>query len=398
MRSSGRVRAAAAILCTAAFFGAAALPAHAAVAFRGSSCINSSSATAATFTVTKPTATVAGDLMMVTLRFASNGGSTVTAPTGWTSMLSYKKTSLSYVVSQTWWKVAGASEPTTYAFTNSAGPYDVTGAVESFSGADIYAATPFATTGQQTTDTSTAAAVVALPNTTATSAGSMRVTMISSTGNLTNSFSQGTEICDQHGTAGGGETVGSTAVAYQATGAGTTTAGNDTRSTTGAYDAQTYVINPAPICDEGGLGLTAPTAVAFPTTALTGTDQVLTTTATATVDDEQGAGTGWNLTGTSTTMTDGTNTLPVTATTLTSVAPTGAAGNCSVPANATTYPLVIPAAATAPTATKLYSSTAYSATGTGPIDLLMTLQLAVPATARVGSYSSTWTLTLVSGP
>jgi len=60
------------------------------------------------------------------------------------------------------------------------------------------------------------------------------------------------------------------------------------------------------------------------------------------------------------------------------------------------YPFPLPAAATAPTATRLYNVPA----GTGMGDQTVTPKwtLAIPANAYAGTYTSTWTLSLVSGP
>ena len=56
----------------------------------------------------------------------------------------------------------------------------------------------------------------------------------------------------------------------------------------------------------------------------------------------------------------------------------------------------VAAGATAPTAVKIYNAAA--ATGRGPADVTLGVQLAVPGNAYSGSYSSTWTFTIASGP
>ena len=60
------------------------------------------------------------------------------------------------------------------------------------------------------------------------------------------------------------------------------------------------------------------------------------------------------------------------------------------------YPYTLPAGATAPTATKIFSSAAN--TGLGNQTVTVVFQLATPASTFAGSYGSTWTYTLVSGP
>lgn len=141
-----------------------------------------------------------------------------------------------------------------------------------------------------------------------------------------------------------------------------------------------------------------PTAVTFPATTLNGTDQVASQTQLLDISDARGTGAGWNVTATSTAFNNGSVSLSNGATTITT-APAVACDPsiaCVTPTNAITYPYTLPAAATAPTATKMYNAAA--ATGTGALTVTPTWRLAVPATAAVGTYTSTWTLSLVSGP
>jgi hypothetical protein len=67
-----------------------------------------------------------------------------------------------------------------------------------------------------------------------------------------------------------------------------------------------------------------------------------------------------------------------------------------LPTNSVAYPVTLPAGATAPAAAKLYDAAAN--TGAGPTNVTLTFQLAVPANAYNGSYTSTWTFTIASGP
>jgi hypothetical protein len=41
---------------------------------------------------------------------------------------------------------------------------------------------------------------------------------------------------------------------------------------------------------------------------------------------------------------------------------------------------------------------AAAGTGSGPVNVSLTAALNVPGNARTGTYTSTWTLTLASGP
>jgi len=82
----------------------------------------------------------------------------------------------------------------------------------------------------------------------------------------------------------------------------------------------------------------------------------------------------------------------------------GALVATGLPAAATTatatsnisFPYTLPAGSTAPTATKLYNAAAN--TGLGNQTVAGTIRVAVPANAYAGTYTSTWTFSLVSGP
>ncbi len=152
-----------------------------------------------------------------------------------------------------------------------------------------------------------------------------------------------------------------------------------------------------PACAGGSLTLTAPASSSFPAFTLNGTDQTATTTLVLTPDDETASNSGWNITGTSTTLTNaGGKTLSTTATQVTTASAAAATGNCTLPTNSIGYPVTLPAASSPPTAVKLYN--AATSTGTGPTDVTLTFQLALPANTFIGTYTSTWTFAIVSGP
>jgi len=119
-----------------------------------------------------------------------------------------------------------------------------------------------------------------------------------------------------------------------------------------------------------------------------------------TPDDESGTGTswnGWNITGTSTTFSDGAgHTLPTSAASISAASRVAGTGNCSLPTNSITYPVTLPAGSTPPTAVKLYNAAAN--TGEGPTNVTLTTKLAVGANTFKGTYTSTWTFAIVSGP
>jgi hypothetical protein len=149
----------------------------------------------------------------------------------------------------------------------------------------------------------------------------------------------------------------------------------------------------------GSLGIATSATPSF-TVTLDGSDKTPTYTVPSTVTDTTGSGSGWNLTITSTQFTTGggsPKTLATNASTVTGVANacTGT-GTCTSPTNAITYPLGVPAAASAPAAVKYFNAAA--ATGAGQFTNTPTVQVAVPATASIGTYTSTLTLAAVSGP
>jgi hypothetical protein len=140
--------------------------------------------------------------------------------------------------------------------------------------------------------------------------------------------------------------------------------------------------------------------VAFPSVTLNGTDQTVTAPLSFDVGDATGSAVGWDVAATSTTFTSGTHTLPDVATTISS-APTAAcdpgAPTCTSAATTVSFPYTLPAAATPPPATKLFDAAA--GTGMGNQTFAAMVSLAIPASVTAGgTYTSTWTFSLVSGP
>ena len=118
-----------------------------------------------------------------------------------------------------------------------------------------------------------------------------------------------------------------------------------------------------------------------------------------TLQDTRGTGAGWNLTITSTTFSTGggsPRTLPTSASSLTGVTSTCASGTCTNPSNAQTYPIAVPAGATAPTAVKIFNTTANN--GMGRFTITPTVGVTIPQNAFAGTYASTVTLSVVTGP
>jgi hypothetical protein len=148
----------------------------------------------------------------------------------------------------------------------------------------------------------------------------------------------------------------------------------------------------------GTLGfVSAPANTGF-NVSLTGKDVVATATQTFDVSDATGSGAGWNITATSTTFTAGSRSLSPTSVTVQAI-PTVACdsgASCALASNGVSYPYTLPAGVNAPTATKVFSAAAN--TGLGNQTVTLVFQLAIPANALAGNYSSSWTYTLGTGP
>ena len=149
----------------------------------------------------------------------------------------------------------------------------------------------------------------------------------------------------------------------------------------------------------GTLTESGPSTVSATPVALSGDDQTTTYSLGLTVTDARGNGAGWNLTITSTTFTSGSNSLSTSASSI-NAAPTVACisggGHCTSPNNGITYPVGVPAAATAPTAVKFFDAAA--ASGLGKFTITPTVTIAIPANTIAGTYSSTVSVAVVSGP
>ena len=128
-------------------------------------------------------------------------------------------------------------------------------------------------------------------------------------------------------------------------------------------------------------------------------DQTQNYTVPMTLQDTRGTGSGWNLTITSTQFTTGggtPNTLATNASSLTGVTSACASGTCTGATNAIAYPVAVPAAASAPTAVKFFNAAAN--TGMGKFTITPTIGVSVPQNSFAGTYTSTLTLAVVSGP
>jgi hypothetical protein len=147
----------------------------------------------------------------------------------------------------------------------------------------------------------------------------------------------------------------------------------------------------------GTLSVSVPSTISFSDT-LNGLDQTATSGLAIDVRDATGSGAGWNLTATSTQFTSGSNTL-ATNSVMVGGAPTDACDSgatCVLATNSIGYPYSLPAGSGPPTASKIYD--AASSTGIGDQTVTPTFTLAIPANTVQATYTSTWTVSSISGP
>lgn len=103
-----------------------------AISVRANAVANSAGAAAASLTITKPTGTVQGDVMVATISINNGSTPTITPPTGWTLIV---RTNNTTVLGQAnYIRVAGASEGANYQWTNTS--EFISGVIVSYVGVD----------------------------------------------------------------------------------------------------------------------------------------------------------------------------------------------------------------------------------------------------------------------
>jgi len=342
-------------------------------------------ATNGSVTATLASASKAGDLLIAVVANRNTAASApFSGPTGWTNATGVFESGAGRV--EIWYDANNAGGITSAKFTASTGTNAVLGALSEWSGAAFSA--PVDQTG---TVTHAAATSVAVSTSGSTSiAGDLAVTgFLTSTTPIT-TFTAGTGWTHAFTDSTRG------AVSDRQTGlaVGTVTE-TETASSSASWGGVVTAFKPG--CTGGSLSLASPSNVTLPTVTLNGLNQSAAATGAFTANDQTNSGSGWNIAGTSTTFTNASSeTLPTTATQVTGASAVAGTQNCSLPTNAITYPVTLPAAAIAPTAVKLDDATA--GTGAGPATVTLTFKTSVPANAYKGSYTSTWTFSINSGP
>jgi hypothetical protein len=168
----------------------------------------------------------------------------------------------------------------------------------------------------------------------------------------------------------------------------------------------------------GTLALTSPSSLTWAST-LTGANATVVDAQPGdqqlTVNDATGSGSGWHITTSATTFTTGTKTLAnagtfvftgSTSSISATTAPTSAcvvAGACTTPTDTTTYPVAITTATSSPTPSTTYDTAAGSGIGQIQIGGSATANpvgwwLNIPGNTFAGTYTSTITMQIISGP
>ena len=335
-------------------------------------------------TPTLPTASTAGTLLVAVLGNAQTSSSAAfSGPSNWVNATGVFRSGTGRV--EIWYYPNNPGGITSATFTASSGTSTVMGQLSEWRGAAF--ASPLDQTGTVKTGSNTVATVSTSAATTVT--GDLAITgFVTST--TPNTFTAGTGWTHLFSDGTKGD------VGDDQTGLATgTVSETETASSAGTWAGVIATFIPG--CTGGSLALTSPASVAFPTVTLNGKDQTATITGAFTPNDQTNSNAGWNIAGTSTTFVNGASkTLATTATEIKSASASAASQNCSLPTNGLAYPITLPAGATAPAAAKLYDAAAN--TGAGPSTVTLTFDLAVPAKTYNGSYSSTWTFTISSGP
>lgn len=332
-------------------------------------------------------ASTAGTLLVATL--ASGKNTTFTGPAGWTKAATVGRTG---ALAEIWYYANNPGAITTASFTSSLATF-AAGQLSEWSG--VAPSSPVDKTG--TANTAAALSIAPATSAATTVAGELAVTSAAEylTVAAAPTFTPGAGWTN-FGNSGSASSVNHYTADYR-TGLATGTISESINSSTlGAWAAVVATFKPL-TCGSGSLTITPPASTSFSGVTLTGANRTGTASVALTPSDLTGNALGWNIQATSTTFTNGASrTLPTAATTVTGATSTAGSGTCTSPTNTIVYPVTLPAAATAPTAVKVY--TAAVGTGSGAMTVTLSFQLAVPASAYAGSYSSTWTFTSASGP
>ena len=359
--------------------------ASAAISFVGKASATTSTSGATSLALGAPAGVAAGQIEIATLSLASND--TITPPSGWNQIISNSVgTSLEQA---SFWHVAGSTEgTTTWSFSATS---KAAGGIASYSGVDTTSIVDVTASSTGTSGTTATA-----PSVTTTYAGDL----VQGAGSFNNSgtltaASGTTSRFSAKVSATGGPDMLQEDVTQAAAGATSAQAITDATSAT-AWIGQTLTLKAASAA--GVLSVSTSATPSFSANLDTG-NQTPTYTVPLTTIASVSPAAGWNETVTSTTFTTGTHSLSTSASTITS-APTVACNtsyaNCTAATNSVTYPVTVPAGSSPPTAVKFVN--AASGTGAGQFTVTPTISVSVPQNSFAGTYTSTLTIAIVSGP
>ncbi len=336
-------------------------------------------------TPTLSSGSTSGTLLVAVVANSSSTSAPFSAPANWVKATSLFNSADGDL--EIWYYVNNPGGITSATFTAGSGSSGIVGQLSEWNG--IVSSSPVDKTG--TKNQGSASSVIVQTSAVTTVASDLAITGFNVSGTSVTSITAGSGWTHMFNDLSGGN-----AGDYKLNNAIGTVSETESFSPNEASVAVIATFKPA-TCSAGSLSLSAPASTSFSALTLDGTDQTATATLVLTPDDETAVHIGWNVTGTSTTLTNGgSKTLPTTATTVTAASTATTGGNCVMPTNSITYPITLPAAASAPTPVKLYNAAVN--TGQGPTNVTLTFNLSVPANAYVGPYASTWTFASVSGP
>ena len=354
--------------------------ARAAIGFVAASTANNGSG-AKTIVIDVPPGTVEGDVMMASV--AVTGTTAPTTPSGWTVAKSSTETGLRQA---TYYRVAGASEPASYSWSLGSSRA-AAGGIATYSGVNQTAPVDATASASGAGGNAEASSV-----TTSTADDRVLIAVSFATSTTVTPDSTTTERYE----ASSNSTTAEVADFVQAT-AGATSVKTATPGSSGsAWIAATIALRDAA---QATLSVSTTAAPTFSANLNSG-DQTKTYTVPLSINDTrtgESAGLGWNATVTSTQFTAGSHTLPATASSVTAVSDSCLNGGlCTTPTNSVTYPALVPAGTTPPTAVKFFNAAAN--TGIGTFTVTPTVGVTVPQNSYTGSYTSTLTISIVSGP
>jgi hypothetical protein len=341
--------------------------------------------TSGSVTPTLASASTAGNLLVAVLGNANTGSSAAfSGPANWVNATGVFQSGTGRV--EIWYYPNNPGGITSARFTASTGTNTIAGQLSEWSGAAF--TSPVDATGTTTGASATSVTVSTSAATTIT--GDLGITAFATAIKPITTFTAGTGWSHllNDGTRG--------YVADHKSGLAIATQ-SETETASSATKWAAIIVAFKPGCTGGSLTLGAPSTVTFPSVTLTGLDQSATITGAFSPNDQTNSNAGWNVAGTSTTFKNAASqVLPTTATQVTGASVSTATQNCSLPTNSIVYPVTLPAGSVAPAAAKLYNAAAN--TGAGPSNLTLTFKLAVAANTFKGTYTSTWTFTISSGP